>query len=56
MAVPKRRMSRSRSRSRRSQGKATPPTLVPVVIGGRRRLLPPRLLPYFRRFPERLPD
>ena len=28
MAVPKRRMSRSNTRSRRAQWKATPPTLV----------------------------
>ncbi|WP_433563289.1 50S ribosomal protein L32 [Nocardia sp. CA-151230] len=34
MAVPKRRMSRANTRSRRSQWKATPPDLVPVVVGG----------------------
>ncbi|MEV6767554.1 50S ribosomal protein L32 [Nocardia sp. NPDC051030] len=34
MAVPKRRMSRSNTHSRRSQWKATPPDLVPVTVGG----------------------
>ncbi len=35
MAVPKRKMSRSRTRSRRSQWKATPIELVTVRVGGR---------------------
>ena len=35
MAVPKRRMSRSRTRSRRAQWKAEPVVLVPVRVGGR---------------------
>ena len=34
MAVPKRRTSRSNTRHRRSQWKATPAALVPVVVGG----------------------
>lgn len=56
MAVPKRRTSRSRTRSRRARWTASVPTLVPVVIAGRRRLIPPRLVAYYRRFPENLPD
>lgn len=35
MAVPKRRLSRSNTRHRRSQWKASSPDLVPVVVGGR---------------------
>ncbi|PKQ26460.1 MAG: 50S ribosomal protein L32 [Actinobacteria bacterium HGW-Actinobacteria-4] len=34
MAVPKRKMSRSNTRSRRSQWKTEAPTLVPVVVDG----------------------
>lgn len=34
MAVPKRRLSRSNTRHRRSQWKATPADLVPVVVAG----------------------
>lgn len=34
MAVPKRRMSRSNTRHRRSAWKATPVPLVPVVVDG----------------------
>lgn len=34
MAVPKRRMSRSNTRSRRSQWKAAAPTLTTTVSGG----------------------
>ncbi|MGW4121182.1 50S ribosomal protein L32 [Nocardia sp. NPDC004711] len=34
MAVPKGRMSRANTRSRRSQWKATPPDLIPVEVGG----------------------
>jgi large subunit ribosomal protein L32 len=48
MAVPKRRTSRSRTRSRRAQWKATPPELVPITIGGRRHLVPRRLVPAYR--------
>lgn len=35
MAVPKRKMSRSNTRARRSQWKAEPPTLVKTVEGGK---------------------
>ena len=34
MAVPKRRMSRSNTRSRRSRWKAAPPTLTATTSGG----------------------
>jgi large subunit ribosomal protein L32 len=49
MAVPKRRTSRSNTRSRRAQWKATPPDLVPIVIAGRRRLVPRRLVRAYQR-------
>ena len=44
MAVPKRRTSRSNTRHRRSQWKATPPALVPVTIDGRTVQVPRRLV------------
>ncbi|NLU82583.1 50S ribosomal protein L32 [Rhodococcus sp. HNM0569] len=44
MAVPKRRMSRSNTRSRRSQWKATVPDLVDVTVGGVRYRVPRRLV------------
>lgn len=44
MAVPKRRMSRSRTRSRRSQWKADVPDLVPVRVDGREVRVPRRLV------------
>lgn len=56
MAVPKRRMSRSRTRSRRARWKAQPPSLVPVTIAGRRSSVPHRLVGYYRRHPEELPE
>lgn len=34
MAVPKRKMSRSNTRARRSQWKATVPDLVPIMVAG----------------------
>ncbi|WP_306361075.1 50S ribosomal protein L32 [Nocardia sp. CC227C] len=49
MAVPKRRMSRSNTRSRRSQWKATPPDLVPVTVNGVVHKVPRRLLAAVRR-------
>ncbi|MGV9819478.1 50S ribosomal protein L32 [Nocardia xishanensis] len=49
MAVPKRRMSRSNTRSRRSQWKATPPALVPVTVGGVVHRVPRRLVQAVRR-------
>ena len=50
MAVPKRRMSRSNTRSRRSQWKATAPDLVPITVEGERMLVPRRLVKHFQRF------
>ncbi|WP_224392257.1 50S ribosomal protein L32 [Pseudonocardia sp. ICBG1293] len=49
MAVPKRRMSRSNTRHRRSQWRAAPPDLVPVTLQGRRHLVPRALVPAYRR-------
>ncbi|MFI2294863.1 50S ribosomal protein L32 [Isoptericola sp. NPDC019571] len=49
MAVPKRKTSRSRTRSRRARWKADPPALVPVVVAGRTVQVPPRLLRAVRR-------
>ena len=49
MAVPKRRMSRSHTRSRGSQWKATRPDLVPITLAGRRHLVPVNLVPAYRR-------
>ncbi len=50
MAVPKHRTSRSGTRSRRSRWKVKAPELVPVTIDGERRLVPRRLVAYFRRY------
>ncbi len=44
MAVPKRRMSRSNTRSRRSQWKATATELVGVNVAGQKHKVPRRLL------------
>lgn len=44
MAVPKRRMSRSNTRSRRSQWKATATELVGVSVAGRKHKVPRRLM------------
>ena len=49
MAVPKRRMSRSRTRHRRSQWVAVPTVLVPVVVDGRRIDIPRRLVRAYQR-------
>ncbi|WP_063036837.1 50S ribosomal protein L32 [Nocardia pseudovaccinii] len=49
MAVPKRRMSRSNTRSRRSQWKTTPPDLVPVSVGGVVHKVPRRLVQAVKR-------
>lgn len=43
MAVPKRKMSRSNTRHRRSQWKATPAALAPVVVNGETFQVPRRL-------------
>lgn len=44
MAVPKRKTSRSNTRHRRSQWKATPADLVPVTVEGRAVQVPRRLV------------
>jgi large subunit ribosomal protein L32 len=44
MAVPKRKMSRSRTRSRRAQWRTTPVDLVPIVVEGRTVEVPRRLV------------
>ena len=44
MAVPKRRMSRANTRSRRAQWKAERPELVNVTVAGRQHQVPRRLL------------
>jgi large subunit ribosomal protein L32 len=49
MAVPKRKKSRSRTRSRRAQWKATVPDLVPVMQDGIEVRVPRRLVRAVRR-------
>jgi large subunit ribosomal protein L32 len=50
MAVPKRKMSRSNTRHRRSQWKAEVPQLVPVTtLDGRKLTVPRRLVAAYRR-------
>ncbi|GAA3147452.1 50S ribosomal protein L32 [Planomonospora alba] len=49
MAVPKRKTSRSNTRHRRSQWKATAPDLVPITVDGRDLLVPRRLVRAYRR-------
>lgn len=49
MAVPKRKLSRSRTRKRRAQWTATPVDLVRVSVDGRTVLVPHRLVPAVRR-------
>jgi large subunit ribosomal protein L32 len=44
MALPKRRMSRANTRSRRAQWKAERPELVNVTVNGRQHKVPRRLL------------
>ncbi|OZF56280.1 50S ribosomal protein L32 [Rhodococcus sp. 14-2470-1b] len=44
MAVPKRKMSRSNTRSRRAQWKAVAPDLVSVRVGGQEFKVPRRLV------------
>ncbi|RVW10689.1 50S ribosomal protein L32 [Prescottella agglutinans] len=44
MAVPKRRMSRANTRSRRAQWKASVPDLVTVTVGGTAYRVPRRLV------------
>jgi len=47
MAVPKRKVSRSNTRSRRSQWKAAVPDLVPIKVDGKVQLVPRRLMKHF---------
>lgn len=52
MAVPKRKMSRANTRSRKAKwlgkAKATNPHLVPIKVNGERKLVPRRLVKYYR--------
>ncbi|GAA2631512.1 50S ribosomal protein L32 [Streptomyces axinellae] len=49
MAVPKRKMSRSNTRHRRAQWRASAPTLVPVTVEGSTYLVPQRLRKAYER-------
>ncbi|GGT15242.1 50S ribosomal protein L32 [Streptomyces purpureus] len=49
MAVPKRKMSRSNTRHRRAQWKASTPRLVPFTVDGSVYLVPQRLLKAYER-------
>jgi large subunit ribosomal protein L32 len=49
MAVPKRKMSRSNTRHRRAQWKASVPDLVPLTIDGREHRVPRRLVRAYQR-------
>ncbi|MER7844742.1 50S ribosomal protein L32 [Kitasatospora sp. NPDC096077] len=49
MAVPKRKTSRSNTRHRRAQWKATAPKLVPTTVDGREVLVPQNLVPAYSR-------
>ncbi|WP_030231425.1 50S ribosomal protein L32 [Streptomyces sp. NRRL S-350] len=49
MAVPKRKMSRSSTRHRRSQWKAAAPQLVPITVEGRAHLVPRNLVKAYER-------
>ncbi|MCP3820646.1 50S ribosomal protein L32 [Streptomyces sp. A3M-1-3] len=49
MAVPKRKMSRSNTRHRRAQWKATAPDLVPVTVDGSVYRVPHRLAKAYER-------
>ncbi|GAA0686941.1 50S ribosomal protein L32 [Kitasatospora atroaurantiaca] len=49
MAVPKRKMSRSNTRHRRSQWKAAAPQLVPITVDGREHLVPRHLVRAYQR-------
>jgi large subunit ribosomal protein L32 len=49
MAVPKRKMSRSNTRHRRAQWKASAPRLVPVTVDGATHLVPQHLVTAYER-------
>ncbi|WP_431773942.1 50S ribosomal protein L32 [Streptomyces cucumeris] len=49
MAVPKRKMSRSNTRHRRAQWRASAPELVTITIEGRAHRVPRQLVPAYRR-------
>ncbi|MFJ2788938.1 50S ribosomal protein L32 [Streptomyces sp. NPDC093249] len=49
MAVPKRKMSRSNTRHRRAQWKATTAQLVPVTLDGSVHFVPQRLVKAYER-------
>ncbi|MGF1661681.1 MAG: 50S ribosomal protein L32 [Kineosporiaceae bacterium] len=49
MAVPKRRMSRSNTRHRRSRWKAAPVALVTITVDGRKVEVPRRLVRAYQR-------
>ncbi|EFL18740.1 50S ribosomal protein L32 [Streptomyces sp. NPDC048255] len=49
MAVPKRKMSRSNTRHRRAQWKATTPQLVPITVDGSVYQVPQRLVKAYER-------
>ncbi|MDP9849977.1 50S ribosomal protein L32 [Streptosporangium lutulentum] len=49
MAVPKRKTSRANTRHRRSQWKAKATDLVPIVVNGRRLLVPRPLVRAYHR-------
>lgn len=49
MAVPKRKTSRSNTRHRRAQWKATAPQLVPITVEGREHLVPRNLVRAYER-------
>ncbi len=49
MAVPKRKMSRSNTRHRRAQWKATTTQLVPVTVDGLEHMVPQRLVKAYER-------
>ena len=48
-AVPKRKMSRSNTRHRRAQWKATTPALAPITVDGVSYLVPQRLVKAYER-------
>jgi large subunit ribosomal protein L32 len=49
MAVPKRKMSRSNTRHRRAQWKASTPKLVPITVDGSAYLVPQHLVKAYER-------